>query len=113
MARQLVRNREAFGTPWDEMPVFGTSAARFDDDGVTALYQHLGGLLPSAGCRRAPVRCPRRRPGLDRPTPLVPPQRARYLAEIAQAVRGYHRRTGRAGRARPPRASTSTRRLLQ
>ena len=31
------------------MPVFGTSAARFDDDGVSALYQHLKGLLVDAG----------------------------------------------------------------
>src|SRR5207245_10690315 len=45
VARQLVRNRQAFGQPWEQMPVFGTSAARFNDDGVTALYQHLLGLL--------------------------------------------------------------------
>ncbi|MCB1301192.1 MAG: cobalamin-dependent protein, partial [Tetrasphaera sp.] len=37
VAKQMVRNREAFGVPWEDMPVFGTSAARFDDDGVTAL----------------------------------------------------------------------------
>src|SRR6185437_6637900 len=30
VARQLVRNREAFGSSWEDMPVFGTSAARFD-----------------------------------------------------------------------------------
>jgi len=41
VARQLVRNREAFGVPWEEMPVFGTSAARFDDDGVSGLYQYV------------------------------------------------------------------------
>src|SRR5690606_7305790 len=34
VARQMVRNRAQFGTPWQEMPVFGTSAARFNDDGV-------------------------------------------------------------------------------
>src|SRR5690606_2665559 len=39
--RQLQRNREAFGEPIEAMPVFGTVAARFNDDGVTALYQHL------------------------------------------------------------------------
>src|SRR3712207_3700609 len=49
VARQLVRNREAFGTPWQEMPVFGTSAARFNDDGVTALYQELRDLLAALG----------------------------------------------------------------
>ena len=41
VGRQLVRNREAFGKQPDDMPVFGTSAATFNDDGVTALYQHL------------------------------------------------------------------------
>jgi methylmalonyl-CoA mutase len=41
VARQVARNREQFGVPWQDMPVFGTCAARFDDDGVTALYHHL------------------------------------------------------------------------
>src|SRR6185436_10694140 len=49
VGRQLVRNREAFGTPWSEMPVFGTSAARFADDGVTALYHHVKSLLTAYG----------------------------------------------------------------
>ena len=31
------------------MPVFGTSAATFNDDGVTALYQHLRDLLAEHG----------------------------------------------------------------
>src|SRR5262245_45946418 len=39
--KQLQRNREAFRTAAEEMPVFGTIAARFNDDGVTALY-HAG-----------------------------------------------------------------------
>src|SRR6202161_1888445 len=45
VARQLIRNREAFGVSPGDMPVFGTSAATFNDTGVTALYQHLAGLL--------------------------------------------------------------------
>ena len=49
VGRQLVRNREAFGAAWQDMPVFGTSAATFDDDGVTALYQHLRDLLAADG----------------------------------------------------------------
>ena len=49
VGRQLVRNREAFGKRPDDMPVFGTSAATFNDDGVTALYQHLRGLLAEHG----------------------------------------------------------------
>ena len=49
VGRQLVRNREEFGATWEDMPVFGTSAATFNDEGVTALYQHLRGLLAEDG----------------------------------------------------------------
>src|SRR5690606_35106052 len=78
----------------DELPVFGTIAARFNDDGLTALYQHLRdrlgehGLPVGAGAL-APVdtRVPT---GV---TTVVPPDRARYLAEVAEAVRGYHAQT--------------------
>ena len=37
------------------MPVFGTSAARFNDDGVTALYQYLRALLLGEDDRRGPA----------------------------------------------------------
>ena len=94
VARQLVRNRAAFGSSWEDMPVFGTSAARFDDDGVTALYQHLRDLLGERGLAAGPGRLPavagRTSSGLRTP---VPPERERYLAEIAGTVRGYHART--------------------
>jgi len=94
VARQMVRNREAFGQPWEAMPVFGTSAARFNDDGVTALYQHLLGLLVEKGLPAGSGVLPRvdvtASSGL---TSVVPAQRARYLAEIAEAVRGHHATT--------------------
>ena len=91
VARQLVRNREAFGTPWEDMPVFGTSAARFDDDGVTALYLHLKSLLRGFGLPAfegtlAPATT-KVSTGL---TSTLPKGRERYLAEIAATVRTYH-----------------------
>ena len=91
VGRQLVRNREAFGRRPEEMPVFGTSAATFNDDGVTALYQHLRGLLAGEGLTLDEGVLPhvdvRHSSGI---TEVVPPQRVRYLAEIAETVRGYH-----------------------
>jgi methylmalonyl-CoA mutase len=94
VARQMVRNREAFGSPWEEMPVFGTSAARFNDDGVTALYQHLLGLLAEKGLPVGAGVLPRvdvmASSGL---ASVVPAQRSRYLAEIAEAVRAHHATT--------------------
>jgi isobutyryl-CoA mutase len=96
VARQLVRNRGAFGTAWEEMPVFGTSAARFDDDGVTALYHELKRLLGPHGLATGEGTLPyadgKTSTGL---ATLIPPGRERYLSEIADTVRGYHARTSK------------------
>ncbi|MFF3376867.1 fused isobutyryl-CoA mutase/GTPase IcmF [Streptomyces sp. NPDC002680] len=91
VGRQLVRNREAFGKKPEDMPVFGTSAATFNDDGVTALYQHLKADLGERGLplsdgALAPVAV-RYSSGIRR---VVPAERVRYLAEITEAVRAYH-----------------------
>ncbi|MDR7087994.1 methylmalonyl-CoA mutase [Aeromicrobium panaciterrae] len=94
VGRQLVRNREAFGKKPEDMPVFGTSAATFNDDGVTALYQHLISLLGPAGLELAPGILPiadvRHSSGIDQ---VVPPERTRYLSEITEAIRSYHATT--------------------
>ncbi len=102
VARQLVRNREAFGSSWEDMPVYGTSAARFNDDGVTALYQKLRELLVERALQVGEGVLPHvdgvASSGL---TSAIPANRARYLADITEAVRGYHEQTARnAGLAR-------------
>lgn len=93
VAKQVQRNREAFTTPPEQMPVFGTMAARFNDDGVTALYQALKARLQALGL---PLKDGRLPPVSVRhssnQTPIVPAQRTRYLAEISDTVRGYKRR---------------------
>ncbi|GAB1413796.1 methylmalonyl-CoA mutase family protein [Candidatus Desulfobacillus denitrificans] len=92
--KQVQRNRELFTVPVDEMPVFGTMAARFNDDGVTALYQALLPKLVSLGLKAAPGRLPKvsvRQSSRGRA--IVPAERVRYLADIADSVRGYHRHT--------------------
>jgi methylmalonyl-CoA mutase len=93
VAKQVQRNREAFGQRPEQMPVFGTQAAHFNDDGVTALYQalkvRLGELgLPLKEGRLAPVST---RHSTSQ-TPIIPGTRTRYLAEIADTVRGYKQR---------------------
>ena len=111
VGRQLVRNREAFGKRPEDMPVFGTSAATFNDDGVTALYQHLRGLLAEHGLAgRRGHAAPRRRAALLRHRARsCRPTRVRYLAEITETVRGYHAETERLRRGRPPRAAPRAR----
>ena len=93
VAKQVQRNREAWTVPTEHMPVFGTQASRFNDDGVTALYQGLLPKLTELGLKitagkLAPVNV-RFSSGRNA---IVPPARSRYLAEIADTVRGYHRR---------------------
>ncbi|MCA1710703.1 MAG: methylmalonyl-CoA mutase family protein, partial [Actinobacteria bacterium] len=94
VARQVVRNRSAFGVSWEDMPVFGTSAARFNDDGVTALYQHLRGLLVDKGLPATDgvlaAVSTRTSTGLSS---ILPASRERYLADISETVRDYHRTT--------------------
>ncbi|MGW7539231.1 fused isobutyryl-CoA mutase/GTPase IcmF [Amycolatopsis sp. NPDC054798] len=94
VARQLVRNREAFGSAPEEMPVYGTSAAKFNDDGVTALYQHLRDMLADRGLSVSAGTLPAvsGKVSTDAST-IIPGNRARYLAEISETVRGYHEQT--------------------
>ena len=90
VAKQVQRNKEAWGKRPDEMPVFGTMAARFNEDGVTALYQALTPRLAELGLAlntgKLPVVSVRHS---TNQTPIVPPARTRYLAEISDTVRGY------------------------
>src|SRR5690606_20736346 len=93
VAKQVQRNREAWMKKPDEMPVFGTMASRFNDDGVTALYQalkaRLGELGLALGDGRLPLVTTRHS---TQQAAIVPAARTRYLADIADTVRGYKQR---------------------
>jgi methylmalonyl-CoA mutase len=90
VAKQVQRNREAFALKAEQMPVFGTMASRFNDDGVTALYQALKPRLAALGLRLQPGRLPAvATRHSTQQVPIVPPGRVRYLADVADAVRAY------------------------
>ncbi len=89
--KQVQRNREAFRSPPEDMPVFGTIAARFNDDGVTALYHALIDKLAAKGLKLQRGRLPKPAAKVSSGAhAIVPPQRSRYLADIAETVRSYH-----------------------
>ncbi|MFN3789631.1 fused isobutyryl-CoA mutase/GTPase IcmF [Massilia sp.] len=92
VAKQYQRNRELWSKQPDEMPVYGTQASRFNDDGVTALYHGLLPKLAELGLQVEPSKlaAPSQKYSSGKNV-IVPPSRARYLAEIADTVRGYHR----------------------
>ena len=93
VAKQVQRNKEAWTTPAGQMPVFGTMAARFNDDGVTALYQALKIRLGELGLTLGEPHLPQVAVRYStNQTPVVPAARTRYLAEISDTVRGYKKR---------------------
>ena len=91
VCKQVQRNREAFAQSADQMPVFGTIASRFNDDGTTALYQEVLSTLKDAGLEVDDSHLPQvdTRQSTAK-TVIVPAERVRYLAEIASCVRDYH-----------------------
>ena len=97
--KQYQRNRELFMHSTDSMPVYGTMAARFNDDGVTALYQRIVEALQHQGLQTAPGVLPKvavKASTLGRA--IVPAERVRYLADIAQTLRGYHQQVAQQSR---------------
>ena len=91
VAKQVQRNREAFGQRPEEMPVYGTIASRFNDDGVTALYLDVLARLRDKGLAGHDSKWPATefRHSSDNRA-VIPPDRTRYLSEISATVRGYH-----------------------
>ena len=90
VSKQVQRNREAFDVAPDQMPVFGTMAARFNDDGVSALFKELQRKLNDAGLHGegGVLDVSDTRHSTDNAV-ILPSHRIRYLAEIAETVRSY------------------------
>jgi len=96
--KQLQRNRAAFSAPVEDMPVYGTVANRFNDDGVTALYQAALSLLrEKTGASWLNPEGPPAEKISSARSIVVPLGRIRYLAEIADTVRAYHQRVEEQG----------------
>ena len=92
VAKQIQRNRLAFAQTTEAMPVFGSIAARFNDDGVTAVYREIVRQLNERGLGAWETTAPQIAGRSSEPgAGIVPAARRRYLAEIAETVRGYHR----------------------
>ena len=92
VCKQVQRNREAWSEMPDAMPVYGTIASKFNDDGITALYQALVPQLRKHGLPEYASSLARTdtKTSTQR-TVIIPAQNQRYLAEIAEEVRGYHK----------------------
>jgi len=90
--KQYQRNHQRFSDKPEDMPVYGTIAARFNDDGVTALYrgalEALHKKTKVAWLTQTRMKLPKSKASSSRSV-VIPGERARYLAEIAETVRKY------------------------
>ncbi len=90
--KQVQRNLGRFGEKYEDMPVFGTIASQFNDAGTNWFYVNLIGALgrktgePWESHLAVAERESRRQA-------VIPPERTRYLSDIAQTVRDYHATT--------------------
>jgi len=82
--KQWKRNRQAFGMPDEEVPVYPTIASRFNDPGVNRFFAALCRMIAEK-CGLDPAEwSPEALPADGGPRALIPPRRVRYLAEIAE-----------------------------
>ena len=92
--KQVQRNRNLWESSPEEMPVFGTIASKFNDDGVTALYLALiEAIKRKTGIELKSKRAPLSGKISTSKTIIIPPERTRYLSDIAACISQYHKET--------------------
>ena len=93
--KQYQRNQQRFDEKVNEMPVFGTIASQFNDSGVNSLYQSLiedlyvKGLFDAKNEDFKYIPSHNLNPGKNQKSFIIPPNRVRYLSEIAEQNRLY------------------------
>jgi methylmalonyl-CoA mutase len=100
--KQWRRNHNAFAAPEDEVPVYGTIASQFNDPGMNQLYAAVMAVVrrksgaklraasdPAAARSASGAASAARDPALPERRFLIPPDRTRYLAEIAETCESY------------------------
>ena len=91
--KQVQRNKEAFSVSTETMPVYLTSAAHFNDAGVTGLYFNLRNALQDKGLKKSPGNLESLARGATPADSILPVSRQRYLSEIATSITNYHKTT--------------------
>jgi methylmalonyl-CoA mutase len=89
--KQVRRNRGLFDAPDEAIPVYPTVASRFQDPATDRFYDaliaHMNDKLSLAW--RDGGAGPVRPHASEAPTVIIPPERQRYLSDVAATVRDY------------------------
>src|SRR4051812_1441103 len=81
--KQYKRNHNAFSKTDDELPVYGTMASQFNDPGMNTLYRSLIDLIVARTGAQLHSSF-EISTGMSEKKWIIPPDRTRYLAEIAE-----------------------------
>ncbi len=93
---QYRRNHNDFATPDRDLPVVGTVASSFNDEGLDVFFETTLSLMKEKGLITWEI--PKREgysPALSSRLGIIPNEREYYLGEITGAVRAYHEKTER------------------
>ncbi len=87
--KQFKRTHNLFNVSDESLPIFGTIASQFNDEGTNGVFDYLKGqLAQKANCHWAwdhPVEPLQ----LSARSPVIPPERSGYLGEIVQTIRQW------------------------
>ncbi|KXB97536.1 MAG: ArgK protein [Chlorobi bacterium NICIL-2] len=86
--KQYQRSHGLWSSPLEAMPVFGTIASQFNDEGTNALYRAFIELARSRFGLEWTTDVEHTSPVSTRMT-IIPPERSRYLAEIVETNKRY------------------------
>jgi methylmalonyl-CoA mutase len=86
--KQYQRNHQLWHAAADDMPVFGTIASQFNDPGTNQLYAAILEKI-AAKTGSGHESSMQATPALSEKIYIIPPNRTRYLSEIAENNRGY------------------------
>ncbi|WAA12202.1 fused isobutyryl-CoA mutase/GTPase IcmF [Fervidibacillus halotolerans] len=89
--KQYQRSRNRFDERYEDMPVYGTIANQFNDPGTNALFAALVEKLDKRSGFEWKTSLSKYEKTKKRHT-IIPPNRRHYLREIADTVRGYHKK---------------------
>ncbi len=88
--KQYQRNHNLWEKETDEMPVFGTIASQFNDPGVNKLYKQIIQALNEKTKARFDSHFKAKDENTDKQF-IIPPNRVRYLSEITESNKKYHK----------------------
>tara|TARA_R110002020_G_scaffold37072_5_gene111813 strand:+ start:31486 stop:34926 length:3441 start_codon:yes stop_codon:yes gene_type:complete len=90
--KQYTRNHGLWESDSSELPIYGTMASQFNDQGTNRLFDAILGKFVAKG--HSDLKMPK---GIHQPVGkkifVIPPARIRYLSEISEAIRAYDQKT--------------------